>query len=398
MCTRKQRSGRVLVSERGFPHHAAQHDCPSRDGTRSGYQVGRTRLGHDTCDNIVVDTAARIFADLADSRTIIRSASADWKVPLWTALADAGLTLAWVPEELGGAGAGLADGFGVLQAAGRAALAVPLAETLLAGWLLARAGIKSPGGAMTVAPTNPKDRVHIDADGRLQGRARSVPFAREARHLAIVAEATQGPVIALVATGTCRITAGISLAGDASDTVVFDGATIVASAAAPVGFAADDLLIIGTITRSLQIAGCLETALDITVNYANQRVAFERPIAKFQAIQHNLARLAGEVAAAVTAASSAADALAHGASGDALLLEAAAAKIRCAEAAEIGAAVAHQVHGAIGFTSEHVLHRYTLHALGWRDDFGHDSHWAAQLGRRVAALGADQLWPLVAAR
>ena len=59
-----------------------------------------------------------------------------WKAPLWQALADAGLTLAWVPEEHGGAGAELADGFAVLGVAGRYAAAVPLAETLLAGWLL----------------------------------------------------------------------------------------------------------------------------------------------------------------------------------------------------------------------------------------------------------------------
>ncbi len=83
---------------------------------------------------------------------------------------------------------------------------------------------------------------------------------------------------------------------------------------------------------------------------------------------------------------------------DALFLEAAAAKIRCGEAAETGTAIAHQVHGAIGFTSEHILHRYTLRALGWRDDFGHESHWAVELGNLVASLGADELWPLVASR
>ena len=66
-----------------------------------------------------------------------------WKVPLWQALAESGLTLAWVPaEENGGAGAELADGFAVLGVAGRYAAAIPLAETLLAGWLLlARAGL-----------------------------------------------------------------------------------------------------------------------------------------------------------------------------------------------------------------------------------------------------------------
>ncbi len=54
--------------------------------------------------------------------------------------------------------------------------------------------------------------------------------------------------------------------------------------------------------------------------------------------------------------------------------------------------------GAIGFTREHVLHRYTLRALSWRDDFGSESYWAVELGRKIAARGADELWPLVASR
>ena len=117
--------------------------------------------------------------------------------------------------------------------------------------------------------------------------------------------------------------------------------------------------------RSLQIAGALESMLDISVRYSNERVAFEKKISKFQAVQHNLARLAGEAAAALAAASSAADAIANSTSfDDAVFLEAAAAKIRCSEAAEKGAAIAHQVHGAIGFTIEHILHRYTLARAG----------------------------------
>jgi acyl-CoA dehydrogenase len=158
-------------------------------------------------------------------------------------------------------------------------------------------------------------------------------------------------------------------------------------------------MLMGGVARSLQIAGSLETMLDVSVRYSNERVAFEKKISKFQAVQHNLAKLAGEAAAALAAASSAADAIANSDTFDeAIFLEAAAAKIRCAEAAEKGAAIAHQVHGAIGFTSEHILHRYTLRALAWREDFGNESHWAVELGKLVAARGADELWPLVASR
>jgi acyl-CoA dehydrogenase len=158
-------------------------------------------------------------------------------------------------------------------------------------------------------------------------------------------------------------------------------------------------MLMGCVVRSVQTAGALEAILDMTVRYANERVAFERPIAKFQAVQHNLARLAGEVAAAMTAAHSAADAIASAQTfDDAIFLEATAAKIRSVEAAQEVAAIAHQVHGAIGFTSEHILHRYTLRMLAWRDDFGNESHWAAALGNKIAGRGADDFWPLVAAR
>jgi acyl-CoA dehydrogenase len=349
--------------------------------------------------HIVTDTAARIFADLADPQTINHAKDGSWREPLWRALADAGLTLAWVPEEFGGAGAGLADGFEILQVAGRFAAPIPLAETLLAGWLLARAGATAPAGAMTVAPVRPKETITLEADGTLRGRARGVPFAREAHHLAVIATGGGSSTVALVAAKDCRISAGGTLAGDACDDVTFDNVRPLATAPLPRGIDQAELMLIGATVRSVEMAGGLESVLAHTVRYANERVAFERPIAKFQAVQHNLARLAGEVAAAVAAAGSAADAIAQATTfDDGVFLEAASAKIRCAEAAQEGAAIAHQVHGAIGFTQEHILHRFTLRLLSWRDDFGNESQWAVALGNRVAARGADDLWPLVASR
>jgi acyl-CoA dehydrogenase len=215
----------------------------------------------------------------------------------------------------------------------------------------------------------------------------------------VLATGPDGLAIALVDPAACRIEAGHNLADDSSDTVTLTNVKPVALEPAPKGFDQTALMLMGGVARSLQIAGALETMLEISVRYSNERVAFEKKISKFQAVQHNLAKLAGEAAAALAAASSAADAISNATVfDDAVFLEAASAKIRCAEAAEKGAAIAHQVHGAIGFTLEHILHRYTLRALAWRDDFGHDSHWAVELGKLVAARGADELWPLVASR
>lgn len=392
----------ALVIPAAFPHHDAQENEQHphvRRLRRTRCVLVQTGNAVAESENIVAQTAERIFSDLADAQTINNSKDGSWKAPLWNALTEAGLPLSWVPEECDGSGASLAEGFSVLSSAGRFAVSVPLAETMLAGWLLAQAGIASPAGEMTIAPTGPKDRIAVNADGTLSGRARGVPFAREARHIAVLATGADGLAIALVDAAACRIEAGRNLADDGSDTVTFTNVKPAAKKPAPKGFDQTALMLMGGVARSLQIAGALETMLEISVRYSNERVAFEKKISKFQAVQHNLAKLAGEAAAALAAASSAADAISNAAAfDDAVFLEAASAKIRCAEAAEKGAAIAHQVHGAIGFTLEHILHRYTLRALAWRDDFGHDSHWAVELGKLVATRGADELWPLVASR
>src|SRR6266403_5869371 len=211
----------ALVMAMAFPHHPVQEKATSDARTewpRELCQI-KTRNAVAESDNIVVETAEKIFADLADPQTINNDKKGNWKAPLWRALTEAGLPLSWVPEDCNGSGASLAEGFGVLSAAGRSALAVPLAETMLAGWLLAQAKISSPEGEMTVIPASPKDRITLNADGSLSGRARGVPFGKAAKHIAVLASGSGGLSIALVEAGKCRIEAGLNLGGDHSDTV-----------------------------------------------------------------------------------------------------------------------------------------------------------------------------------
>jgi len=146
--------------------------------------------------------------------------------------------------------------------------------------------------------------------------------------------------------------------------------------------------------RAAQMAGALEACLLQSVRYATERKQFGRPIGSFQAIQQNLAVLAGHVAAAGIAAESAFRAAER---GDARF-EVAVAKVRAGEAAGIGAGIAHQTHGAIGFTYEHSLHFATRRLWSWRAEFGSESAWARELGRAVAARGADALWSDLTAR
>ena len=354
--------------------------------------------------SLVAETCERVFRDSAEPQALaLEPEGGEWREVLWSALEETGLATAWVPEEAGGAGASVREGFEALHAAGRFAAAAPLADTLVAGMVLARAGLEVPAGKLAVAPVRAADEVELRADGTLSGRAHRIPFAREAGRVAVVARAgggdggNRGDVrVALVERARCRLVEGDSVAGDPLDQLDFDRVAPVAVGDRPVS--PDEARLFGAASRAALIAGALQAILDLSVEYARERVAFERPIAKFQAVQQELARLAGEVAAANAAANSVAWALENrDVESDAVLVEVASAKVRAGEAAHAGALIAHQVHGAIGYSREHVLHRYTHRLWAWRDEYGDESEWALRLGRHFARLGADGMWPALTA-
>jgi len=180
-----------------------------------------------------------------------------------------------------------------------------------------------------------------------------------------------------------------NLAGEPRVQMRFEAARVIA--AAPLADARMRLTMEGALCRSVQMAGALERVLEYALQYANERVQFGRPIGKFQAIQHLLAVLAGHAAAASAAADAAVEA--SRAAPDEFAV--AVAKARTGEAAGKSAEIGHQVHGAMGYTREHNLHYSTRRLWSWRDEFGNETWWQTLLGRRVAARGADALWPML---
>ena len=59
------------------------------------------------------------------------------------------------------------------------------------------------------------------------------------------------------------------------------------------------------------------------------------------------------------------------------------------------ARIAHQVHGAIGFTQEYALHDLTRRLFAWRDDYGYGRDWSRRLGAQALSVERRGLWPLV---
>jgi acyl-CoA dehydrogenase len=341
--------------------------------------------------SLLADTVGRLFGALATKELIESSEKGVWPEKLWRALEEGGLTLPLVPEDAGGAGGTWLDAHVVVRASGRHTAPVPLAETIIAGFLLSRAGLPVPFGPLTLAPVRPDETLTLarrGADFSVSGTATRVPWGRHAGHVVTVAEVDGRATVALIATTGARITEDKNLALEPRDTLAFDTAPVIAAAPAP-GVTGDAIRLYGAMARAAQMAGALDSCLEQAVRYATERKQFGRPIGNFQAIQQNLAVLAGHVAASGIAAESAFRAADRGADAR---FEVAVAKIRVGEAAGVGAGIAHQTHGAIGFTYEHSLHFATRRLWSWRAEFGSEAAWARELGHAVAARGADALW------
>jgi acyl-CoA dehydrogenase len=150
----------------------------------------------------------------------------------------------------------------------------------------------------------------------------------------------------------------------------------------------------GAFLRVGQAAGALDAALALSIDHVNTRVQFGKPLSKLQAVQQSLATLAVEAAAVNVAGAAAARALD---AGDALF-EIAAAKLRTNQAIGIGTAIAHQVHGAIGFTQDYALNPLTRSLMAWRSDYGNDAYWAGILGDLACADGGVGLWAEITRR
>lgn len=323
------------------------------------------------------DTASRLFGDVVTPALIERAEQGELDPALWAGMNGLGLGLVMVPESQGGIGGGLAEAAAILQAAGAHAVPGPVLEWVLGNALLARAGNAPSEGPLALAFLDPKS---ADAKAVLH----DVPWLRQAQRCLVVGEA------------------GLAGCDDAQRLTLKDSAPD--ASGEPLGrlalpndlvwhpldgWDADACLRRAALLRGAQMLGAMQWCLARTVAYTQERKQFGREIGKFQVVQQTMA----EMASAVVASQVILDAAI--ADPDHLALVAA-ARSRLGDAVDTVFAHAHQVHGAIGFSHEYVLHFRTRRLMAWRDQFGAVAEWRRRLWGCFEGVGADGVWPVIA--
>jgi 3-oxocholest-4-en-26-oyl-CoA dehydrogenase beta subunit len=360
-----------------------------------------------TEDQRMVRSIAREFLEKECPTTLVRQMETDetgFPPALWSQMAELGWMGLAIAEDHGGAGMTLQELAILIEEFGRHMVPGPfLPSVVLCGTAISEFGSDEqkakwlPGiadGSVIFSyaqcePNNRWDVAGVEASARLHGDSYvlngskvQVPFA-EAADFLLVAARTEEAVAAFIvdaASRGVRMEQVRTIGADHAATVTFEAVAIPEGNLLGMG-PGDGRIVervsrIGAAAKCAEMVGGARRALEMSLQFANERKAFGKPIGAFQAIQHRFADMVTDVDSAQLITYEALWRLAQGADAG---LDASVAKAWASDACRRVLLSAHQVHGAIGFTEEHDLQLFTRRAKSAEIAFGDASFHREQI-------------------
>jgi alkylation response protein AidB-like acyl-CoA dehydrogenase len=335
----------------------------------------------------MMQTLARDFLTDQYPEKVLRAVAAGdagMAESLWRKMAEMNLMGLSLPEEHGGLGDVL-DLVVVLEEMGKACFISPyFASVVLGAGAIALAGTDDQKAdyfpaiaegklkATLAVPENGNGGIAVTKQGTgyvLSGEAWFVPDAATADIIVIAAKDADGQTTLFTVppdAGGLKITPLTLISGEPSaivacDNVTLDGGAVLGEPGAGAD-ALEAVLVRAAVARAAGMAGLARKALDLALEYAKERIAFDHPIGAFQSIQHDCADMLIDVEGSRFLTCQAAWRLANGLPAE---KEAAIAAAWVGRACRRVMQAAHQIHGAIGFSEDHVLHYYIKMAGAW---------------------------------
>ncbi|WP_179467059.1 acyl-CoA dehydrogenase family protein [Mycolicibacterium vinylchloridicum] len=287
---------------------------------------------------------------------------------VWPKVRELGLAGIGIAEESGGSGGELSDLLVVVRELARAGIDTPIVEAATAAFVVGPAG----EGLF--------DTVTVSADSGLG----IVTFAPSARRAVVVGASD----VAVFELADVDIVPVVDIAGRPAGHVRLTDAPCTHPAITP-----DAVMERLALARSAALIGGCRGAYDMTKQYVIERHQFGAALIKISSVSTNLAHI---VVGIRTAESALRRALAitcdPGATDLRRLGAVASARIAAAQCATAVARIAHQLHGAVGITTEYGLHRYTRSLWAQRDADQSELRWCARLGAVALAVDEVALW------
>lgn len=355
----------------------------------------------------MLQAAVRDFLAAEWPEKVLRAMAADEKgytSELWRRMAGMNLLGLSLPEEWGGVG-GFLDLAAVLEEMGRACFLTPFfAAVVLGAGVIMEAGsedqqkrylpaIAAGESVITLALAEEAggctpESIQVKAARRgkeffISGRKLFVPDAHAADHIVCAARTTEGVTLFIVDIKRAGLNVRPikTISGEKLYTVDFKNVAVgpenMLGEAGQGWPAVEKIIGRAAVARCAEMVGIARQVLKMTLDYAKERVAFGHPIGAFQAIQHRCADMLVDAEGARLATYQAAWRISQGLP---VGREVAIAKSWAGQACRRVCASAHQVHGAIGFTEDHILNLYTKKASAAAASFGDADYYLDKLG------------------
>jgi alkylation response protein AidB-like acyl-CoA dehydrogenase len=360
----------------------------------------------------MMQTLARDFMNTEYSDKVLREMAASDKGftdELWQKMAAINLTGLTIPEEYGGVGDFL-DLAVVLEEMGKFCLISPFFSTVVLGaQAIIEAGsdeqkkkflpqIADGKLIMTLALTEPSAEYTADAitvkassgNGQyvISGTKLFVSDAHVSDYIICVARTSEtanpqdGITLFIVDKSTPGISVNLleTIAGDKQCEVAFNNVTVTRKdvlGEVDKGWpSVEKVMAKAAVGRCAEMVGVAQQVLNMTLDYGKERMAFGHPIGAFQSIQHRCADMLVDVDGSRFITYQAAWRINEGLPA---AREVAMAKAWVGQACQRVVNSAQQIHGAIGFTEDHILHFYTKKASACKYSFGDDHHHLEKL-------------------
>jgi acyl-CoA dehydrogenase len=318
----------------------------------------------------------------------------------WMALTEAGLLRVGIDESLGGVGGELSDARTVVVGSAQAGVSGPLIDPLFVGsHLAARSGTPLPSGVVVAAVHRGQPWNLTHGEWQVCVSLSALPWVDRCDELWVLGPTSnfQSGLLRVSPDELVMTTGQSSLLDQRFDVDVFLDNTRVVVLPPEV---LDEYCLVRALGRSCEMLGALRECLELSCRYAADRKQFRRPLASHQVIQHMLATMAADVAAAETAVAAAVErtAVLGTELGPEVAFAAAAAKVQTSIAATRVARSAHQLHGAMGMAAEYPLHHYTTRLWSWRDEDGSEGYWSTRIAELVRQEYGGDIWAALTAQ
>ncbi|MEC1523215.1 acyl-CoA dehydrogenase family protein [Neobacillus niacini] len=346
----------------------------------------------DEMEVILKESFEKILENFCDKDLLEESESKGVPKQLLDTLEEFGIYKIGIDEADGGSGFEKKHGMELAVIAGKYALPIPLTSILFSNWVSYQEKLYSKYH-LSCGPFDQKITINSDKEYLVKGKIENIYGYTKGNDILVIGTNERGEdyfVLLDVSQLELQIKHNLSNEPVYSVELVNHSPKLVK----PIESSVVNYYFSLQLLLNLAVAtGALKKIVELTIEHANTRIQFGKQIGSFQMIKNNITIMAESVKQAEimtrTCIESLKDEMDHQ-----YYLELMVAKLKVCEAISTAAAIAHQIHAAMGFTQEHILHYYTRKLWSLREEYQSESYWSQEIGRFILAEETG-LWELV---